>query len=316
MSPRAPIPPDSTVVKAVDLVKDYGTFRAVDGLNFELKAGGVMGFLGPNGAGKSTTLRMLVDLIRPSRGQLSLFGLQYRTHRQAILARIGCLIEKPDFYKYLSALQNLELLARASGVKDYRRRSLELMDFVGLSGRENDKVSSFSHGMRQRLGLAQCLLHDPDLVVLDEPGTGLDPQGLVDMREMIQNLHQEQGKTILLSSHHLSEVEAVATDLVVVDRGHCVVQGSAKALLSQSERQIRITVGRADEALALLNAGPWAGRGRLNDRGELTGALGREEVPSAVQFLTQNGFEVYAIESRQKLEDYYMNLLNHHPTES
>ena len=224
--------------------------------------------------------------------------------------------EKPDFYKYLSALQNLELLARASGVKDYRKRSLELMDFVGLSGRENDKVSSFSHGMRQRLGLAQCLLHDPDLVVLDEPGTGLDPQGLVDMREMIQNLHREQGKTILLSSHHLSEVEAVATDLVVVDRGRCVVQGSAKALLSQSERQIRITVGRADEALALLNAGPWAGRGRLNDRGELTGALGREEVPSAVQFLTQNGFEVYAIESRQKLEDYYMNLLNHHPTES
>jgi ABC-type multidrug transport system ATPase subunit len=190
------------------------------------------------------------------------------------------------------------------------------MDFVGLSGRENDKVSSFSHGMRQRLGLAQCLLHDPDLVVLDEPGTGLDPQGLVDMREMIQNLHREQGKTILLSSHHLSEVEAVATDLVVVDRGRCVVQGSAKALLSQSERQIRITVGRADEALALLNAGPWAGRGRLNNRGELTGALGREEVPSAVQFLTQNGFEVYAIESRQKLEDYYMNLLNHHPTES
>jgi ABC-type multidrug transport system ATPase subunit len=113
----------------------------------------------------------------------------------------------------------------------------------------------------------------------------------------------------------LSEVEAVATDLVVVDRGRCVVQGSAKALLSQSERQIRITVGRATEALTLLNAGPWAGGGRLNDRGELTMALGREEVPAAVQFLTQNGFEVYAIESRQKLEDYYMNLLNHHQTE-
>lgn len=301
------------VVKAVDLVKDYGSFRAVDGLSFTLQAGGVMGFLGPNGAGKSTTMRMLVDLIRPSGGELFLFGLSYRTHRRQILSRVGCLIEKPDFYKYLSALQNLELLARASGVSNPKKRSEALMDFVGLRGRENDKVSSFSHGMRQRLGLAQCLLHDPDLVVLDEPGTGLDPQGLVDMREMIQNLHQVQGKTVLLSSHHLAEVEAVATDLVVIDKGRCVVQGSAQVLLSQSERQIRLTVGRPDEALALLNAGPWAGGGRLNESGELTMALGREEVPSLVQFLTQNGFEVYAVESRQKLEDYYRKLLQQTP---
>jgi len=307
------IKPSLDVVKAVGLVKDYGSFRAVDGLSFTLQAGGVMGFLGPNGAGKSTTMRMLVDLIRPSGGELFLFGLSFRTHRQTILSRVGCLIEKPDFYKYLSALQNLELLARASGVSNPKKRSEELMEFVGLKGRENDKVSSFSHGMRQRLGLAQCLLHDPDLVVLDEPGTGLDPQGLVDMREMIQNLHQVQGKTVLLSSHHLAEVEAVATDLVVIDKGRCVVQGSAQTLLSQSERQIRLTVGRPKEALALLNAGPWAGGGRLNENEELTMALGREEVPTVVQFLTQNGFEVYAVESRQKLEDYYRKLLQQTP---
>jgi len=298
------------IIEAKGLIKSYGTFKAVDDLSFELLEGSVMGFLGPNGAGKSTILRMLVDLIRPVAGNLFLFGLDYRRHRGQILSRIGCLIEKPDFYRYLGALQNLELLGRASGIPNPRQRAMEMLEFVGLAGRERDAVSSFSHGMRQRLGLAQCLLHNPDLIILDEPGTGLDPQGIVDMREMILTLNREQGKTILLSSHHLPEVEAVTTHLVLMNRGRCLVQGSAIELLSQQDRKIRLEVDNASAAMHCLNSMLLGDKVQQSNAHYLELTLSREELPPLIKVLVEGGIAVYAVESRQKLEDYYMQILH------
>jgi ABC-2 type transport system ATP-binding protein len=298
------------VIKASGLVKTYGSFKAVEDLSFELQEGAVLGFLGPNGAGKSTTLRMLVDLIRPAAGNLRLFGLDYRKHRGRILSRIGCLIEKPDFYKYLGALQNLELLGRASGLSQPRHRALQMLEFVGLAGRERDAVSSFSHGMRQRLGLAQSLLHDPDLIILDEPGTGLDPQGIVDMREMILNLNRDQGKTVLLSSHHLPEVEAVATHLVLMNRGRCLVQGLTSELLSQQDRKIHLEVDDAAAAKQCLSSWLSADKIHQSDTRRIELSVNQEELPLIHKMLVENGISVYAMDSRQKLEDYYMRILN------
>jgi ABC-type multidrug transport system ATPase subunit len=297
------------LVEASELVKDYGSFRAVDGLNLSVSPGSVLGFLGPNGAGKSTTLRMLVDLIRPSSGTLSLFGRQYRRQRSGILSRLGCLIEKPDFYKYLTALQNLLLLARASGVRRPQERAMELMNFVGLEGRYHDKVSSFSHGMRQRLGLAQCLLHDPELIILDEPGTGLDPQGILDMREMILTLNRQQGKTIILSSHQLSEVEAVATDLVLINHGRVLVQGGSDVLLASSDRKVRIKVLDQAADLAALGQSAWAHLVQPVEKDFLELSLSQEQIPALLRYLIQKGSEVMEVESRQKLEDFYLNIV-------
>lgn len=298
------------VIEASGLVKLYGSFKAVEDLSFELHEGAVLGFLGPNGAGKSTTLRMLVDLIRPSAGNLRLFGLDYRKQRGRILSRIGCLIEKPDFYKYLGALQNLELLGRASGISQPRHKAMQMLEFVGLAGRERDAVSSFSHGMRQRLGLAQCLLHDPDLIILDEPGTGLDPQGIVDMREMILNLNRDQGKTVLLSSHHLPEVEAVATHLVLMNRGRCLVQGLTSELLSQQDRKIHLEVDDAAAAKQCLSS--WISGDKIHqiDSRRVELFVNQEDLPLIHKMLVEKGIKVYAMDSRQKLEDYYMHILN------
>ena len=155
------------IVEVKHLVKQYGKFEAVKDVSFDVYQGDVFGFLGPNGAGKSTTIRVMLSLIKPSGGEVKLFGKNLLTHRNSILSRIGCIVEKPDFYNYLSAEKNIELFARISGAKVTKSRVHELIEFVGLKGREKDKIKSFSHGMKQRLGIAQTLIHNPDLIVLD-----------------------------------------------------------------------------------------------------------------------------------------------------
>ena len=166
----------NSIISIRHLAKRFGNFEAVKDLSLEVQQGDVYGFLGPNGAGKSTTMRCMLSLIKPDQGDIHLFGKDIRNERSAILARVGCLIEKPDFYKFLSAYRNLELFSNISGKPSSRKEIYDMLEFVGLQGREKDQVGGFSHGMRQRLGIAQTLLHNPDLIVLDEPTTGLDPQ--------------------------------------------------------------------------------------------------------------------------------------------
>src|SRR5690606_2913665 len=197
------------VIRVSHFAKAFGDHQAAKDISFTVNAGDIYGFLGRNGAGKSTTIRAMLGLIRPDGGTLEIFGHDICKERNAILARTGSIVEKPDFYKYLSARRNLEVLSRAYGKRVTSARISDMLAFTGLQGREDDKVSGYSHGMRQRLGIAQALLHDPDLIILDEPTTGLDPQGIIDIRNLILRLRDELGKTIILSSHLLAEVELI-----------------------------------------------------------------------------------------------------------
>ena len=195
------------VLEVRGLSKSYGDFKAVEDVSFTVYSGDVFGFLGPNGAGKSTTLRMMLGLVKPSGGEVRFFGKPLSVQRSQILRNTGAIVEKPDLYGYLSAYDNLRLLGRLSGIKPRENKIQETLQLVGLGDRSHSKVKTFSQGMRQRLGIAQALLHDPGIIILDEPANGLDPQGMVEIRELILKLSREYKKTILLSSHILNEVE-------------------------------------------------------------------------------------------------------------
>jgi ABC-type multidrug transport system ATPase subunit len=252
----------------------------------------------------------MLSLIQPDAGDISLFGLTLASHRTAILRRVGSLIEKPDFYKYLSAYRNLDLFSRISGAPSTSKEIYQMLEFVGLEGREKDQVGGFSHGMRQRLGIAQTLLHNPDLIVLDEPTTGLDPQGIIDMRNLILRLKNEQQKTIVFSSHNLSEVEIICNRMVIIHQGKSVVEGSVKDLLNEEDQIIRIQTQAEDlsKGLAILEKYPKAQVKTIgSDTLEIT--IEKDQIPGLNKQLIEAGMPIYSIESKRKLEDYFINLL-------
>lgn len=294
------------ILEIRNLNKSYAGFQAVRDLNLTVFRGDVYGFLGPNGAGKSTTIRCLLSLIKPDSGSIRVFGKDLFSKRAEILSKIGCIVEKPDFYKYLSAEKNLEFLGRISGADVSRINLHKMLDFVGLQGREKDKVGGFSHGMKQRLGIAQALLHNPEFIVLDEPTTGLDPQGIIDIRNLILRLRDEQGKTVLLSSHILPEIELISNRMVIVNKGSSVAEGSVDALLKSDELTVVFEVENTLAALPVLD-GRYAAA--LRDDTHFEVLLKRAEIPRLTALLQQNGISVYAIESRRKLEDYFLKLL-------
>jgi ABC-2 type transport system ATP-binding protein len=296
------------IVQIRHLSKYFGDFHAVKDVNLTVNAGDVYGFLGPNGAGKSTTMRCMLSLIQANQGSIELFGQSIKQHRTEILARVGSLIEKPDFYKYLSAYKNLQLFSRISGKPSSSQEIREMLDFVGLAGRENDRVGGFSHGMRQRLGIAQTLLHQPDLIVLDEPTTGLDPQGIIDMRNLILRLKNEQKKTIILSSHNLSEVELICNRMVIIHQGKSIVEGSVAELLNEDEQIIRIQTDSPSmpKLINLLqtNYQPL----QVNEQFVEISLL-KENIPALNAQIVSAGLPIFAIEAKRKLEDYFINLL-------
>jgi ABC-type multidrug transport system ATPase subunit len=296
------------IVQIRQLSKHFGDFHAVKDVNLTVNAGDVYGFLGPNGAGKSTTMRCMLSLIQADHGSIALFGQSIQDHRSEILARVGSLIEKPDFYKYLSAFKNLQLFSRISGKPSSSQEIREMLDFVGLAGRENDRVGGFSHGMRQRLGIAQTLLHQPDLIVLDEPTTGLDPQGIIDMRNLILRLKNEQKKTIILSSHNLSEVELICNRMVIIHQGKSIVEGNVAELLNEDEQIIRIQTSNdaMPQLMTLLqeNYKPL----QVNEQFVEISLL-KENIPALNAQIVAAGLPIFAIEAKRKLEDYFINLL-------
>jgi ABC-2 type transport system ATP-binding protein len=252
----------------------------------------------------------MLSLIKPDQGDIHLFGKDIRKERSAILARVGCLIEKPDFYKFLSAYRNLDLFANISGKPSTKKEIYEMLEFVGLQGREKDQVGGFSHGMRQRLGIAQTLLHNPDLIVLDEPTTGLDPQGIIDMRNLILRLKTEQHKTIVFSSHNLAEVEILCNRMVIIHQGKSIVEGSVTDLLNDQDQIIRIQTRAEDlrKALSKLNE---LGQTQVKVIGHDTVELmiQKEQIPLLNQQLIEAGIPIFSIEAKRKLEDYFINLL-------
>jgi ABC-type multidrug transport system ATPase subunit len=298
------------IVEVKNLVKNYGTFCAVKDVSFDVFENDVFGFLGPNGAGKSTTIRTILSLIKPTSGTINLFGKSLTENRNFILSKIGCIVEKPDFYKYLSAQKNLELFARISGNSITKLKISELIDFVGLNGREKDKVSGFSHGMKQRLGIAQTLLHNPDLIILDEPTTGLDPQGIIDIRNLILQLKNEKNKTVIISSHILSEIELIANRMIIINKGKTLVQGGVSELLNSQEIIVVFKTDASDKALFILKQSPFSNCETTVQDSSILIHTSSDSIPIINKLFCDNDINVSSIETKRKLEDYFLRLIN------
>ncbi len=299
------------IVEVKNLVKNYGSFSAIKDVSFDVYQNDVFGFLGPNGAGKSTTIRTILSLISPTSGSINLFGKSLQQNRNYILSKIGCIVEKPDFYKYLSAQKNLEIFARISVNHVSKSKINELIDFVGLSGREKDKVSGFSHGMKQRLGIAQTLLHDPELIILDEPTTGLDPQGIIDIRNLIIQLKTEKKKTVIISSHILSEIELIANRMIIINKGKTIVQGSVSDLLNEQEIIVQFKLDNILKAMHILKMNPDFVNCEISqNESYLLIHTTFDSIPVINKLFCENDIGVSLIETKRKLEDYFLRLIN------
>jgi len=296
------------IIEVSGLTKVFKELTAVNNLTLNVYKGDVFGFLGPNGAGKSTTIRMLLSLIRPTSGAIKIFGLPLLTHRNDILRRIGAIVEKPDFYGYLSAYRNLEILGSISGCDTSKKRIMEILELVGLEKRYKSKVKTYSHGMKQRLGIAQALLHNPDLIILDEPTTGLDPQGMKEIRDLIIHLSRDQKKTIFLSSHILYEVELVANRMVILNKGTTVIEGAVQDLLDATHLNVTFEVDDVVKAENILkNHFPSIPVDSITT-GKILLRSGREDISLINRAFIESGLAVSEISPKKSLEEYFLKL--------
>ena len=295
-------------IQTSGLRKRYGKIQALAGLDLTVTRGEIFGFLGPNGAGKSTTIRILLGLLRPTRGTAELFGRPAGTVASREGGRIGALVEEPCFWDFLSGRRNLELLASLSGPVD-RTRVDEVLELVALTDRENDKVRTYSHGMRQRLGIAQALIPKPELLILDEPASGLDPKGLVEVRDLLQRVNSDEGVTVFLSSHLLHEVELMCTDAAIVNQGKIVRRDKVADLLATPETSVLIALddpARGIEVLAALDLV----RSVEPQDGQLRAVCPPDAIPEINAALVRAGLRVSALtRERLTLEDLYMELM-------
>jgi ABC-2 type transport system ATP-binding protein len=296
------------IIEVKNLSKQFKELKAVNNLNLNVFKGDVFGFLGPNGAGKSTTIRMLLSLISPNKGEIKIFGKLLKENRNEILRKIGAIVEKPDFYGYLTAYKNLEILGKFSGVNPSRNNIMEILELVGLEKRYNSKVKTYSHGMKQRLGIAQALLHDPDLIILDEPTTGLDPQGMKEIRELIIHLSKEKNKTIFLSSHILYEVELVATRMIILNKGTTQVEGYVTDLLNASELKVTFRVDEKEKAFNLIKETKWNEKIETRFDEGFIFILSPEEIPLLNKYFVENDIPVKAVIPLRSLEEYFLRL--------
>jgi ABC-2 type transport system ATP-binding protein len=246
---------ESAVIQTFDLTKRFKNITAVDEINFAVQQGEIFGFLGPNGAGKTTTIAMLLGLVRPTTGSAEVLGYDIRKDLSQALRRVGSIVETPAFYPYMSGIDNLRIFARIDG-GEVEKQIPALLEQVGLERRGQDKVGTYSMGMRQRLGLASALLGDPELFVLDEPTNGLDPAGMQEMRTFIHRLAKEDGKTVFLSSHMLHEVEQICDRVLILNKGQVIAQGEVSELLSQA-RVVAIRIASAPQAAEILLSLDW-----------------------------------------------------------
>jgi ABC-type multidrug transport system ATPase subunit len=296
------------IIQVSNLTKNFKNFTAVNNLSFTVNKGDVYGFLGQNGAGKSTTIRMLLTLIEPTNGTIQLFGKNLQQYRNNILKNIGAVIEKPDVYKYLSAYENVKLFAKLSGIKISNELIMNQLEMVGLHDRAKGTVKTFSQGMKQRLGIAIALIHNPELIVLDEPTNGLDPQGIADIRNLILRLSREMGKTVVVSSHLLSEIEQVATRLIIIDKGTKLVEGNAKELFDPSQTVVEINTLQNEFALQQLQQSKWQQYVEGIRDGKLIVKLNRNNIPDLHQYLVQQNIPLLSLQPRHSLEDYFLQI--------
>lgn len=238
------------VVQTSELTRTYKSQIAVNAVNLKVPEGAIYGFLGPNGAGKTTTIRMLLGLIRPTSGDIHIFGQSLNSHRMSILQKVGSLVENPSYYGHLSGYENLTVFARLLNVSDKRIR--EVLEIVRLTPAAKKAVKGYSLGMKQRLGIATALLANPKLLILDEPTNGLDPNGIHEIRELIMEMPRQYGISVLVSSHLLSEIEQMATYVGIINHGSLLFQDRIEVLRQESEAKLYVDVDNSAEAYSLL----------------------------------------------------------------
>jgi ABC-2 type transport system ATP-binding protein len=302
---------DGWAVETHGLTKRFGATVAVDDVELLVPKGCAFGYLGPNGAGKTTLIRTLLGLTRADSGAMSLLGIPVPHERSRALARVGAIVDEPRFHSHLTGQENLTILAaaRGAGAAERIRPSLER---VGLTDRSNDKVASYSMGMRQRLGVAACLLGDPDLLILDEPMNGLDPAGMHDMRSMIRSLVDE-GRTVMISSHLLDEVERTCDAVAIVDRGRVVRQGSIDELVrGAGARVVRVDCSDPAAAARVLEEAHLAAGATIEEAGLVVTMVPdspREAISEMVKRLVEANLSIYGVqETRTSLESWFLSV--------
>jgi ABC-type multidrug transport system ATPase subunit len=299
------------VILVKNLSKGFKEIKAVDDLSFAVHSGKVYGFLGQNGAGKSTTIRMLLTLVGPDSGEIRIFGMDLQKHRKDILRQVGAIIEKPDLYKYLTAFENLRIFAAMSGVKLPAKKLMDQLAMVGLAERAHSKIKTYSQGMKQRLGIAVALVHDPQLIILDEPMNGLDPQGIADIRHLVIQLSREQGKTVFVSSHLLNEMEQIADSMLIINKGKKVAEGSKQELLNPVKTQVELITDDQTRSINIIKETKWGQY--LQNAGDETILLeiDKKQIPELNKTLVEKNINVISLRPKHSLEDFFLSLTAH-----
>ena len=292
------------ILEAKNLTKSFGIRKAVNNLNLEIPNGSVYGFLGPNGSGKSTTIRMMTALISPDVGEVFINGESIQKNGSKALSNVGALIERADFHKHLSAKTNLKMLARMDGT-DFSNIQ-KVLDRTGLGSRANDKVKTYSQGMKQRLGIAQALMGNPKLLILDEPTNGLDPEGMKEIRDLVGELSSE-GITVFISSHLLDEVQKICSHVAMISLGELIIAGKMEDLLRNSEMLMtEIHVDQTEKSINLLSNFNWVHRCDEKN-GILRVSIAPNKIAELINILVQNKILVSAIIPKTSLEDLYLS---------
>lgn len=293
------------IVKTNNLTKRFKGKKVVNGVNLAIKKGEIYGFLGPNGAGKTTTIRMLLGLMKPTYGSIQMFNKELKKDKLSILRKVGSLVESPSYYGHLTARENLEALRRILNVP--KTRIDEVLEIVRLTNESKRPVKGFSLGMKQRLGIAASLLGNPELLILDEPTNGLDPSGILEMRELIKKMPKEHGITVVVSSHLLSEIDQMATQVGIITKGSMIFQDSISVLRKRAKSQIQISTNHDESAWrTLLSNGMKAdfSEGRIVIEENDDQAIAR-----AVEQLVHHQFSVYRVEEQKmSLEDIFLEI--------
>ncbi len=301
--------PAQVVLCAEHLTKRFGRREAVVDVSFDVHAGEVFGFLGPNGAGKTTTIRMLVGLARPDHGRVRIRGIDIARHFEKAMAHVGCIVESPDLYRYLTGRENLVHFARMLP-EGAAQRIEELADLVALSQRLDDRVSTYSLGMRQRLGIAQALLGNPDVLILDEPANGLDPAGIREIRQLVRSLARERGMSVFVSSHLLSEIELMCDRVAIIHRGRTLASGPVREMLDRvTSDRVRVAARPVSKALAVLSRFGSAEATESEDEGVVTARISKESIPGALAACAAAGVDVYSVERPPaSLEEVFLQI--------
>ncbi|MBP1991450.1 ABC transporter ATP-binding protein [Paenibacillus eucommiae] len=295
----------SYAIECRDLTKRIGRTAVVDQINLQINKGDIYGFLGPNGAGKTTTIRMLLGLMTPTRGSIRIFGKDMQKERIAVLRKVGSLVEYPSYYGHLNAYENLEAVRRILGVP--KARIDEVLSIVRLTKEAGRAVKGFSLGMKQRLGIATALLGQPELLILDEPTNGLDPSGILEIRELLKRMPTEFGVTILVSSHLLAEMDQMATKVGIITKGKLIFQDTIEVLRQRAKSHIRMEVDTPDFARQLIRA--QGIHADLHGGKLLLDSASNMQIADIVKQLVQNQVSVYRVEEQSKsLEEIFLEL--------